>query len=420
MKICMVSDVYFPYVGGVPEHIFHLSQQLRKRGHEVKILTSNFGGKTVETLKFCPNEEYVNRIGQALLIRSNKSFARLPIGWRPMNQVKQFFEKEKFDVIHIHGSLVPTLPIIAIRQSKSVNVMTIHSFHPKSKGYMLFRPFLMPYLRKLDGLIAVSTDARDASIRFFPGKYKVIPNAIDTSLFNPSVLPLNQYQDSRPKILFLGRFEPRKGLKYLIKALPYIKNEIPNVLLIVVGTGLWGYAYKEYITKEVENNIHFAGLVYEERPAYYATCNAFCAPSIGNESFGIILLEAMATGKPVVASDIPGYRTVVEDGKHGYLVPPRATEEIAQAIIKVLHNPQLAKRMGEEGRRRALEFSWDKIAQQVESYYLTLLAHRNKSNEYNYQMKTEALQYSPNENYKLVNNKTDSKLSEYNKILTKS
>lgn len=375
----MVSDVYYPYVGGIPEHIHHLSVELRKRGHEVKILTSNFGGTTLETLKSCPNEEYVFRVGRSLLIRSNKSFARLPIAWRIMNKVKKFFAQERFDIIHIHGSLAPTLPVIAIRQSRAVNVITFHSDHSKSKGYLIFRQLLLPYLRKLDGLIAVSNAARDSSMRFFPGDYRVIPNAVDINLFNPGVEPLPQFPKSRPKILFLGRFEPRKGLKYLLKALPYIKKAIPDVLLIVVGAGLLGYAYKEYIAKEVEENIHFAGLIPNEaRPRYYATGDVFCAPSIGFESFGIVLLEAMATGKPVVASDISGYRTIVEDGKQGYLVPPRDYEKLAQAIIQILKNPHLAKTMGEEGRKKALNYSWQNIACQVEAYYQELLKAKER------------------------------------------
>ncbi|MEO0114083.1 MAG: glycosyltransferase family 4 protein [candidate division WOR-3 bacterium] len=380
MKICMVSDVYFPYIGGIPEHIYHLAEELRKLGHQVKVLTSNFGGTTLETLKTCPDEEYVYRIGKSLLIRSNKSFARLPIAWRPLNKVKRFFAQEQFDIIHIHGSLAPTLPIIAIRQSKAVNVITFHSDHAKSKGYLIFRQLLMPYFRKLDGLIAVSNQARDAQMRFFPGEYQVIPNAVDVNRFHPGVSVLPQFADARPKILFLGRFEPRKGLKYLLKALPYIKKAIPDVLLIVVGTGLLGYSYKEYIAKEVEENIHFAGLVsQEEKPHYYATCDVFCAPSIGFESFGIVLLEAMATGKPVVASDISGYRTILEDGKQGYLVPPRQPEAIAQAIIKILTNPSLAKKLGEAGRAKALAYSWQNIALKVESYYKQLIAKRRYS-----------------------------------------
>jgi phosphatidyl-myo-inositol alpha-mannosyltransferase len=407
MKICMVSDVYYPYVGGIPEHIFHLSKELRNRGHEVKILTSNFGGTTVETLKSCPDEEHIIRMGKSLLIRSNKSFARLPIGWRLMNQVKQLFAREKFDVIHVHGSLAPTLPVIAIRQSKAVNVITFHSDHAKSKGYLIFRSWLMPYFRKLDGVIAVSTAARDSSNRFFPGKYEVIPNAIDVDLFSPKVEPLPQFADNRPKILFLGRFEPRKGLKYLLKALPYIKNEIPEVLLIVVGAGLLGYAYKEYVAKEVEANIHFAGLIpNEERPRYYATCDVYCAPSIGFESFGIVLLEAMATGKPIVASDISGYRTILDHGKQGFLAEPRDHEGIARAIVQILRNPQLAKKMGEAGRKKALQYSWQSITQQVEAYYEKLLAQHNHST------KTITFNANPKE-------KIDTDLAEKKKVLLK-
>ncbi len=410
MKICMVSDVYYPYIGGIPEHIFHLSQELRKRGHTVRILTSNFGGTTVETLKSCPDEEHIFRIGQALLIRSNKSFARVPIGWRPMNQVKQFFEKEKFDVIHIHGTLAPTLPIIALRQSKAVNLMTLHSDHSKSKGYMIFRPLLMPYFRKLDGLIAVSTAARDSTMRFFPGKYQVIPNAIDVNLFNPSVEPLPQYVDSRPKILFLGRFEPRKGLKYLLQALPYIKNEIPNILLIIVGAGLLGYAYKEYIAKEVKENIEFAGLIpNEERPSYYASCDVFCAPSIGYESFGIVLLEAMATSKPIVASDISGYRTILENGKQGYLVPARDYEAMARAIVKIIRNPQIAKTMGEAGRKKALDYSWETITKRVEAYYHDLIS--------NHKLKPWSISSGLNQSSK-SNNNSSSNTKRYQQSIT--
>lgn len=374
MKICMVSDVYYPYVGGIPEHIFHLSQELRRLGHTVKILTSRFGGKTLETLPYCPDEDQVFRVGQGLIIRSNKSFARLPVGWRPMNKVKKFFSQEDFDIIHIHGSLAPTLPIIALRQSRAINLLTFHSDHSKSKGYLVFKPLLLPYFRKLHGRIAVSNAAKESSNRYFPGDYRIIPNGIDTETFNPQVQPLAQYENYSPKILFLGRLEPRKGFKYLLKALPLVKEKFPNLLLIVVGAGLFGYSYKEYVTEEVQANVHFVGLIENEaRPAYYATCDVFCAPSIGYESFGIVLLEAMATGKPVVASDISGYRTILEEGREGLFAPPRDPQGIANALIKILSNRELQQKMGEAGRIKALKFSWKSIARQVEDYYQELL-----------------------------------------------
>jgi phosphatidylinositol alpha-mannosyltransferase len=378
MKICMVSDTYYPYVGGIPEHIFHLSNTLRQRGHSVQILTSKFNGKVLNTTSLPSDEEFIYRIGRGVMIRANKSFAQLPIGWRLSDKIEKFFQKEKFDIVHIHGSLAPTLPILALRHSKSVNVMTYHAGHPKDIKYLLFHQILLPYLRKLDGRIAVSEAACDSNLHFYPSECVIIPNAIDTGLFNPSIPRLPQFNDNRPKILFLGRFEPRKGLKYLLQALPIIKKQIPDVLLIVVGEGILGYAYQEYIAKEVKNNIHFAGLITgKARAEYYASCDVFCAPSIGNESFGIILLESMATAKPVVASDIPGYNAVVDDGIDGFLAAPRVPHEIADRLIKILSNPRLARTMGDAGRRKSLTYSWEKIAQQIEDYYHVLLQRHN-------------------------------------------
>ncbi|MEO0020445.1 MAG: glycosyltransferase family 4 protein [candidate division WOR-3 bacterium] len=375
MRICMVSDNYYPYIGGIAEHIHHLSKELRRQGDIVKILTTRVGGKTLACLDRVPDEDQVMRIGRGLVIRSNKSFARVPIAFRPMARVKRFFEEEKFDVIHLHGSLAPTLPLVALRVSKSINVFTFHASHDKSIGYALCRSLLLPYFRAIHGLIAVSTAARDSTAKYFPGEYRIIPNGVDCDFFRPNVEPIPELDNGRPKILFLGRFEPRKGLKYLLMALPEIVREVPDVQLVVVGTGLFGYSYKDYLDKEVESHVHWAGLVPgEQRPRYYRTCDVFCSPAIGYESFGIVLLEAMATGRPVVASDITGYRTVITSGKEGFLVPPRDPSAIAKAIIKILKEPELAKRMGEMGRRRALEFSWQNVALKVKEFYEELIA----------------------------------------------
>lgn len=375
MKICMVSDTYYPYVGGIPEHIFNLSQRLRTRGHTVKILTTNFPGKMLKTLTTLPDERFIYRIGNGLLIRANKSLAIIPVGWRLSDKIEKFFQQENFDIIHIHGSLAPMLPILAIRHSTTVNVMTFHASHPKDSKYLLFYPLLEPYNQRLHGRIAVSKSAYESNMHYFPGDCRVIPNAIDTNLFHPATSPLPQFVNDQPKILFLGRFEPRKGLKHLLQALPIVKEQIPDVLLIICGAGLLGYAYQEYITKEVKDNIYSAGLITgEERPHYYASCDVFCAPSIGHESFGIVLLEAMATGKAVVASDISGYRTIIEDGKQGFLTQPRSPTDIADRLIKVLKDTKLAKAMGKAGREKALTYSWEKITQQVESFYNELLS----------------------------------------------
>ncbi len=380
----MVSDTYYPYIGGIPEHIFNLSQTLRKHGHIVKILTTNFKGRIIKKLETDNDEESNFRVGNGFMIRANKSMAIIPFGWRMSDKVEKFFLKENFDVIHIHGSLAPMLPVLAIRHSNAVNLITFHSSHPKDSKYLLFSHLLDPYMDKLHGRIAVSTTARDSNMHYFSGDCRIIPNAINTELFNPNVKPLPQFINNRPKILFLGRFEPRKGLKYLLQALPIIKEQIPDVLLIICGAGLFGYAYQEYMSKEIKDNIYIAGLIRgEERSQYYASCDVFCAPSIGNESFGIVLLEAMATGKPVVASDIPGFRTVVNDGVEGLLAFPREPKAIADSVIKLLTDTTMAKTMGEAGRKKALNYSWETITKQVENYYYELInKHQYSSRRY--------------------------------------
>ncbi|MEO0079396.1 MAG: glycosyltransferase family 4 protein [candidate division WOR-3 bacterium] len=374
MRICMVSDTYYPYIGGIAEHIHYLSSELRKRGHIVKILTTRFGGTTIECLDKVPDEEHIFRVGRALTIRSNKSFSRVPVAWRPIPRVRRFFQEHRFDIIHIHGAISPTLPLVALRASRAINVITLHATHERSLGYALLHPWLKPYFQAIHGLVAVSAAARDSAAKYFPGPYRIIPNGIDTDFFSPSVPPLPELDNGKPKILFLGRFEPRKGLKYLLKAFPKVVAEVPDVQLVIVGTGLFGYSYKGYLDKEFRDQVHWAGLIpAEDRPRYYASCNVFCSPAIGHESFGIVLLEAMATGKPVVASDIEGYRTVVTSGREGLLVPPRDIDRLAQALVMLLKDRALAERMGTAGRQRALEFSWQRIAQRVEALYEELI-----------------------------------------------
>lgn len=375
LRVCMVSDNYYPYIGGIPDHIHNLSVELRKRGHTVKVLTTNYGGSTVECLPHAPDEDQIHRIGKGLLIRSNKSFARVPIAWRPVKQVKRYFASERFDVIHIHGSLAPTLPLVSIRASEAVNVMTMHSDYRRSIPYVLFWPVLRPYFHHLHGLVAVSERARDSTAKYFPGPYRIIPNAVDVNLFRPDVKPMPELDNGRPKILFLGRFEPRKGLKYLLMALPEIVRRVPDVQLVAVGAGLFGYSYKGYLDKELEQHVYWAGLVpNEDRPRYYASCDVYCSPAIGFESFGIVLLEAMATARPVVASDIEGYRKVLDHGKEGLLVGPRDTKGIADAVVRLLQDAELRSRMGQAGRQKALNYSWSRVAGQVEDLYRELLA----------------------------------------------
>jgi phosphatidyl-myo-inositol alpha-mannosyltransferase len=370
MRICMVSDNYYPYVGGIAEHVHFLAIELRKRGHVVKVLTARIGGRMMECMAEVPGEEHVKRIGYGLVVRTNKSFARVTVDWHPVAKIRRYFEEERFDVIHVHGSLAPTLPIAAIQASRVLNIVTFHAGHEQSLGYALFRTELMPYFDAVHGLIAVSETARLSCYKYFRGPYHIIPNGIDLTFFRPDAGRVPGLDDGRPRILFVGRFEPRKGLKHLLSAMPEIVRSVPNVELVVVGTGLLGYSYKSYLSKEVQEHVRWAGLVQnEDRPKYYASCDVYCSPATGQESFGIVLLEAMATGKPVVASDIDGYRTVMTDDREGLMVPPCDPPALAGAIVKILLDRETARRYAANGFERAQQYSWPKLAERVETYY---------------------------------------------------
>lgn len=379
MRICQVSDTYLPTPGGIPEHMYHLSKELRRRGHYVRVLTANFRGPTSITMHSDSDDElFIHRIGRGWIIPSNRSYARLTVDWHLGHKVKKFFLEEKFDIVHIHGSLSPGLPLSAIKESRGTTIATFHSEHKSSAGYRLFQEFLLGYFRRIHGIIAVSESARDSMAKYFPGDYRLIPNGVDTDFFNPTVEPLPMFTSPRPRILFMGRFEPRKGLIYLLKALPIIKQAIPDIQCIVVGAGPFGYAYySKFLDKSVVDDVHFPGLVPgPERPRYYATCDVFCAPSTGNESFGIVLLEAMAAGRPVVASDINGYRNVLADGIEGLLSTPCDEQGIADRIIAILKDPERAKRMGEAGRAKALTYSWPRVTDRIEAYYHEVIDRR--------------------------------------------
>jgi phosphatidylinositol alpha-mannosyltransferase len=370
----MVSDNYYPYVGGIAEHVHHLSVELRKRGHTVNVLTARVGGRAMETMPSVPGEEHVKRIGRGFVIRSNKSFSHIPIAFRQTAQVRAYFERERFDVIHVHGSMSPTLPMAALSASRVINVVTFHAGHDQSLGYAAFRSGLMPYFNAVHGLIAVSRTAEKSCAKYFPAPYRIIPNGIDLAFFRPDAEPMPWTRDGRPRILFVGRFEPRKGLKYLLRAMLEIQRQIPNVELVVVGTGLLGYSYKGYLDRGVNEHVRWAGLVpNDDRPRYYASCDLYCSPAIGNESFGIVLLEAMATGKPVVASGIDGYRSVMTDDKEGILVPPRDVDALAASVVRILKDRELARRYGAAGLARAAEFSWPALAERIEGVYEELI-----------------------------------------------
>jgi len=371
VKIALVSPYDFTYPGGVTLHISYLERYFTRMGHEVKVIAP--ASKVVSSFgdRFIP-------IGRPRPIPTSGSIARVTISPWLSPRVKAVLNQENFDIIHLHEPLMPMLCTTVLRLSQTANIGTFHACHGRP-GYNFAKPIgkwiLRRWFRKLDGKIAVSKPAMEFAHGHFPGYYNIIPNGVDLDHFSPDVSPIDEFCDGKVNILFVGRLEKRKGLNYLLEAFRQVKQEISNSRLIIVGPGTrLRRKYKRQVMRSGLKDVVFVGYVaYDELPRYYKTADVFCAPATGRESFGIILLEAMAVGKPIVASNIEGYASVVTHGVDGLLVPPEDKEMLAQALISLLTDQSLRQEMGAKGRVKALEYSWEHVAQNVLNYYVRVL-----------------------------------------------
>ncbi len=354
MKILFVSDFYYPHIGGVTEHIYHLANEFENMGHEVSILTANIEG----SLK--PDERRVVRLGKSMVIPMNQSNARVT-GWVNLSSLSDIVNN--YDVIHIHGIIAPTLPLLSLKVLRKTNIFTFHPTFDSSNLYKIFKNYLKHYFEKIDGKIAVSATARDSIRKYFPDDYRIIPNGVDINRFRACGEEKNPFE-----ILFVGRIEPRKGLQFLVNALPLIKREIPQAQLTVVGGGYKGMRLD--IPSEVKDFIRFLGFVApSDLPKIFSRASVFVSPAISGESFGIVLLEAMATETPVIASSIPGYRCVIEDGNNGLLISPGNSKEIADKIITLLKNKNMRETLVKGGLRTVVKYSWDVVAKDIMDFY---------------------------------------------------
>ncbi len=370
LRILYASDIFYPYPGGISEHIHHLALYMRKFGHETYILTTNFDDGV-------PYKEpdYVIRVGKAIKIPINKSIGSIAFSPRISKLIKDIVQGGNYDIVHTHGPIAPMIPMFALKYSRSLNFATFHSAHDESLLYKLTKNYLEQYYRKLHGKIAVSKVAMKSIAKYFPGEYRIIPNGVDVHRFKPSNQPIDWLRARKErKILFVGRLEPRKGLRYLLLALPEILRYVPDAILVVVGDGPWKGYYEQFVRKEFKDKVIFVGKVpYDELPRYYVSVDVFVSPATGNESFGIVLLEAFASKVPVVASNIEGYMQVVRDGENALVFRAKDHLDLADKVVKLLTNKQLCNKLVENAYREVLnKYSWERVAKQVEEYYMEI------------------------------------------------
>jgi phosphatidylinositol alpha-mannosyltransferase len=258
-----------------------------------------------------------------------------------------------------------------LKMSTTTNVGTFHAFARSNVGYYYGRRWLEPYLSYLHRGIAVSEPARAFLHRYFPGfPVRVIPNGIDVNTFKPGQTPIRHLRDDSVNILFVGRLEKRKGLGDLLRAYELMHARVPKSRLIVVGDGPLRGKVESYITRHRLPNVVLAGYVPDTvLPRYYCSADIFCAPATGAESFGIVLLEAMASGLPIVATEVEGYMSVLEPGRDSLTVQPKGWAELGAALVILARDAELRRRMGAYGHEKAGRYAWETVASEIVGVY---------------------------------------------------
>ncbi|MDQ6772865.1 MAG: glycosyltransferase family 4 protein [Candidatus Dormibacteraeota bacterium] len=365
MKIGLVSPYDYTHPGGVSNHIRNLSHWLGRLGHDVRVFAPS-GRRAAQA-----DIPDFYRIGRVFRVPGNDSVARITLSFHLARRVSDILEQERFDVLHFHEPLMPALPLTLLRMSKTPNVATFHAFARSNLGYYYGRPILRTYLRHVDEAIAVSPPAADFVRQYFPGlDLSVVPNGVDVERFRPAQTPIRHLRDDCVNVLFVGRLEKRKGLRDLLQGYRYLTQRVPRSRLIVVGDGPLRHKLESTVASWSLPNVVMAGAVPDQvLPRFHASADIFCAPATGRESFGIVLLEAMAAGLPVVATEIPGYLSVLHPGEDSLTVRPKSAVELGGALTVLARDEVLRRRLGDAGLLRAQNYAWPAVTARVIEIY---------------------------------------------------
>ena len=363
MRIGMVCPYSFDVHGGVQAHVLQLAEVMRERGHEVSVLAPASPHVTLP--------DYVVSGGKAVPIPYNGSVARLRFGPATHRKVKKWLADGDFDVLHLHEPNAPSLSLLALMIAEGPIVATFHTSTTKSLALGVFQSLLRPWNEKIVGRIAVSDLARRWQMEALGSDAVEIPNGVDVAWFS-SAAPLPGYPRTGRTVLFLGRFdEPRKGMAVLLDALPALAERFPEVEILIVGRGdedeLRGDA------GDLAGHLRFLGQVTDaEKASALRSADVYCAPNTGGYSFGIVLVEAMAAGTPVVASNLDAFRRVLADGEAGWLAPVEDSDALAEALIAVLGDAQLRARYVKAGTAAVHRYDWSVVADEIMMVYETV------------------------------------------------
>lgn len=374
MRVGLVCPYSFDVPGGVQLHIRDLAEYLIGRGHEVSVLAP--ADEDTEL------PEYVVSAGRAVPIRFNGSVARLSFGPIVANRVQAWLDQGNFDVLHLHEPAAPSLSLLTLWAAEVPIVATFHSSQTRLGALRAAQPLLQPGLDKISARIAVSEAAHQTMASSVGGTTLVIPNGVYVDRFRTQTGASERSggDGDRPRIVFLGRFgEPRKGLPVLLAALPLVLAQVPDAELLVAGPGDPDEV-RATLSDQVANAVRFVGTVSEcDKVELLAGANAYVAPNTGGESFGIILVEAMSAGSPVVASALDAFVAVIGDSGAGAVFPVGDHRALAAEIVRLLEDPAEQQRLRVAGQERARQFDWSRVGARIEAVYDSVAISRGAS-----------------------------------------
>jgi len=366
MRIGLVCPYTWDIPGGVQYHVRDLAQTLIKLGHHVQVLTP-------------ANDEdhlpwYVTCAGRAVPIRYNGSVARLQFGPVAAARVRRWLKDGHFDVLHVHEPTAPSLSLLTCVLASGPIVATFHTATVRSRWLAAGQVILQPFMERISGRIAVSDLARRVQVEHLGGDAIVIPNGVDVSHFT-SAEPLPGYPRDGLTIGFLGRFdERRKGLPVLLEALAKIAPDHPELRLLVAGRGDEADLYEDLPERLADRVILLGQISEQDKARMLASIDIYCAPNLGGESFGVILVEAMAAGAAIVASDLDAFRRVLDDGAAGVLVRRGNPAALAAGLSQLLGDPARRSELVRAGRTLVHDYDWPVVSERVLAVYETVVA----------------------------------------------
>jgi glycosyltransferase involved in cell wall biosynthesis len=375
---------------GVNRQVVSLVARLTAHGHRVTVIAPSDDRAAVEEAGrrvravlereretvFLPDEPYPRYFfaGATYAVRHGGATKLIAAPAGLIANIDVLLEAEQFDLLHLHEPFVPGLGWTALRHAGCPLVATFHANPERLAPFWASRPRLQRLFDSLDAAIASSRAARDAAALTFPGAYRIIPPGVDLELFRPGE------EDAGPgplRLLFAGADSRRKGLGVLLRSLRHLEDRAAELRLDVCGAATQERRYARLVPPAFEGRVTFHGRVPgEEIPALFRRAGAYCAPALGPESAALGLIEALASGTPVVASRLPGHDEVIRDHVDGLLVPRRDARALAEAIRSLLDDPDLRRRLGKDGLHRARRFDWDRVSTEIEAVYEEVAGRR--------------------------------------------